>query len=235
MNYRDKAKQLHENVNHTYDGYNYVLHLDAVEAVHQEFKDELDFNIEFTSNVSEAGKYTIIDKKITAACYLHDTIEDTRTTFNDLLKLTLIDEDICNIVYALTNEKGRNREERANDNNMKKKTIKIPIYGGVLKIKIVKNWKKLNKKFNCNYTNSVDGCAYYTIDKDGVTNFHIEFLGKPSLGVIVHESVHCVNHIFRSRGVKLNVKKDEHQAYFTEWIFEQVSNYIEEFINKLEK
>ena len=25
MNYRDKAKQLHENVNHTYDGYNYVL------------------------------------------------------------------------------------------------------------------------------------------------------------------------------------------------------------------
>ena len=35
MNYRDKAKQLHENVNHTYDGYNYVLHLDAVEAVHQ--------------------------------------------------------------------------------------------------------------------------------------------------------------------------------------------------------
>ena len=115
MNYRDKAKQLHENVNHTYDGYNYVLHLDAVEAVHQEFKDELDFNIEFTSNVSEAGKYTIIDKKITAACYLHDTIEDTRVTLNDLLKLTLIDEDICNIVYALTNEKGRDREERAND------------------------------------------------------------------------------------------------------------------------
>ena len=112
---------------------------------------------------------------------------------------------------------------------MKKKAIKIPIYGGVLKIKIVKNWKKLNKKFNCNYTNSVDGCAYYTIDKDGVTNFHIEFLGKPSLGVIVHESVHCVNHIFKSRGVKLDVKKDEHQAYFTEWIFEQVSNYIEEY------
>ena len=52
MNYRDKAKQLHENVNHTYDGYNYVLHLDSVEAVHQEFKDELDFK----------PKYIIIGK-----------------------------------------------------------------------------------------------------------------------------------------------------------------------------
>ena len=80
----------------------------------------------------------------------------------------------------------------------------------------------LNKKFNCNYTNSVDGCAYYTIDKEGVTNFHIEFLGKPSLGVIVHESVHCVNHIFRSRGVKLDDKKDE------------ISNKIEEQSQKLE-
>ena len=115
MSYRDKAKQLHENVNHTYDGYNYVLHLDSVEAVHQEFKDELDFNIEFTSNVSESGKIIIIDKKMTGACYLHDTMEDTRTTYNDLLKLTSIDIDVCNIVYALTNEKGKTREERAND------------------------------------------------------------------------------------------------------------------------
>ena len=115
INYRDKAKQLHENVNHTYDGYNYILHLDAVEAVHQEFKDELDTYVNFTPyvHVPESGKSIIINKKITGACYLHDTMEDTRTTYNDLLKL--IDRDICDIVYALTNEKGKTREERAND------------------------------------------------------------------------------------------------------------------------
>ena len=55
------------------------------------------------------------------ACF-HDTIEDARLTYNDVLKIAsqyISDKDkaimATEIVYALTNEKGRNRAERANE------------------------------------------------------------------------------------------------------------------------
>lgn len=48
-----------------------------------------------------------------AACWLHDTIEDCRVTYNDVKQEFGI--EISEAVYALTNEKGRNRKERANE------------------------------------------------------------------------------------------------------------------------
>lgn len=57
-----------------------------------------------------------------AAAYFHDTLEDARLTYNDLKReFTALNEagahiDVAlaaEIVYALTNEKGRTREERA--------------------------------------------------------------------------------------------------------------------------
>ena len=64
-----------------------------------------------------------------ASAYLHDTMEDARMTYNDVVKfirnfrpegITLpdvcvkeLESQVPEIVYALTNEKGRNRDERA--------------------------------------------------------------------------------------------------------------------------
>lgn len=64
-----------------------------------------------------------------AAAYLHDTLEDTRMSYHDLIRFIeeFIQENpalpesyvreiirqVPEIVYALTNEKGRNRNERA--------------------------------------------------------------------------------------------------------------------------
>ena len=59
-----------------------------------------------------------------ASAFLHDTIEDARMTYNDVVKFlkefkgggfVLLEDQVPEIVYALTNEKGRNRGERAND------------------------------------------------------------------------------------------------------------------------
>ena len=47
------------------------------------------------------------------AVWLHDTIEDCRLTYNDILKIS--NEEVADLVYALTNEKGKNRAERANN------------------------------------------------------------------------------------------------------------------------
>lgn len=49
-----------------------------------------------------------------AAAWLHDSIEDARQTYNDVLEGSSSVE-VANIVYALTNEKGRSRAERASD------------------------------------------------------------------------------------------------------------------------
>lgn len=56
------------------------------------------------------------------AAYFHDSIEDARQTYNDVIKIAAeIFEDkqkaelAADIVYALTNEKGKTRAERAND------------------------------------------------------------------------------------------------------------------------
>ena len=52
-------------------------------------------------------------ENVLAACWVHDIIEDARETYNDVKKET--NETIAELAYALTNEKGRSRAERANE------------------------------------------------------------------------------------------------------------------------
>ena len=47
------------------------------------------------------------------ACWGHDLIEDTRVSYNDVKEQ--LGESAADIIYSLTNEKGKNRKERAND------------------------------------------------------------------------------------------------------------------------
>ena len=50
---------------------------------------------------------------VIAATWCHDVIEDTRQTYNDVKER--VSEEVAEIVYALTEEKGKNRRERHND------------------------------------------------------------------------------------------------------------------------
>jgi (p)ppGpp synthase/HD superfamily hydrolase len=97
-----KAKLLaidyHGNTNHLYDGQPYYIHLDMVDNVGKDF----------IRLIPEVDRQTV-----RSACWLHDTIEDTRKTWNDIK--SEMNEQIADIVYALTNEKGKTRKERAND------------------------------------------------------------------------------------------------------------------------
>jgi len=59
-------------------------------------------------------KYLLDDPDLAlAACWVHDTIEDCRQTYNDVKAVCGI--EVADVAYALTNEKGKNRGERAND------------------------------------------------------------------------------------------------------------------------
>jgi (p)ppGpp synthase/HD superfamily hydrolase len=91
--------QQHISTNHLYDNYlPYEYHLRSVVEIFNEFENLLPFDLREPCRV---------------ACWGHDVIEDTRNTYNDVKKE--LGEKVANIIYALTNEKGKNRSERAND------------------------------------------------------------------------------------------------------------------------
>lgn len=94
---RDYAIAQHRRVNQLYDGKPYSFHLDMA----------VDFLHIFIDLIPKKDRANVI-----GGMYNHDTIEDTGITLNDLIKAT--NEKVGNIAYALTNEKGRNRHERAN-------------------------------------------------------------------------------------------------------------------------
>lgn len=102
----------HEDTNHFYDEYlPYEFHLRMVERVHQDFANLLGKNI-FVD--SFAGRITDTTQLvITLACWGHDLIEDTRSSYNDVK--SNLGEQAAEIIYACTNEKGKNRAERGND------------------------------------------------------------------------------------------------------------------------
>lgn len=103
------AGNIHADTNQKFDIYPYVFHLQRVLDCAMKYGEDIpDF---------EHNKYIIAF----GACF-HDTIEDARLTYNDVVKEASkffeYYSDVlaaAEIVYALTNEKGRNRAERANE------------------------------------------------------------------------------------------------------------------------
>ena len=92
------ATASHKNVNHFYDEHPYDFHLNMVYEVAQKFKHLL------PEDALE---------EVYCGCWVHDIIEDARETYNDVLKHT--NRTVAELAFALTNEKGRTRAERAND------------------------------------------------------------------------------------------------------------------------
>ncbi len=106
---RNDAHALHASVNHAYDRIRpYGFHLDMV----------VNWVRKYIGEVCQQEQDIL---PIYFAAFYHDSIEDARLTYNDVMKLALQQMDkeqaflATEIVYALTNEKGRNRAERANE------------------------------------------------------------------------------------------------------------------------
>ena len=103
----DRACMLHEAVNQKYDRkFPYGFHLLMV----------ADFAMEYGHEVVSSEEDII---PVVFGAYFHDSIEDARLTYNDVRKEAEAFMDTrqalaaAEIVYALTNDKGRTRDERA--------------------------------------------------------------------------------------------------------------------------
>lgn len=106
---RQSAHELHQSVNQTYgDSLPYGYHLDMVVRGIREFGHLVCAREEDVVPLFFGG-------------YYHDSIEDARLSYNDVVKVArnfMTEEQTflaVEIVYALTNDKGRNRAERAGE------------------------------------------------------------------------------------------------------------------------
>lgn len=106
---RKSAHDLHDHVNQTYGKVHpYGFHLDMV-----------------ADAVEKYGNIVCDDEKdivpLFFGAFYHDSMEDARLTYNDVKRIAeqWMDSSqalmAAEMVYALTNEKGRTRAERAND------------------------------------------------------------------------------------------------------------------------
>ena len=106
---RESAHNLHNDVGQTYDDkHPYGYHLDMVaDGVHR-----------YGHAVCENEQHIV---PLFFGAFYHDSIEDARLTYNDVMRTAkhLMCDDqalmAAEMVYALTNEKGRTRAERANE------------------------------------------------------------------------------------------------------------------------
>ena len=156
---RMSAHSLHQSVNQIYgENLPYGYHLDmVVEGV-----------VEYGHLVCDCEKDVL---PLLFGAYYHDSIEDARLTYNDVMKVArgfMTDEQALmatEIVYALTNDKGRTRAERAGEK----------YYQGIRETPYAPFVKLCDRLANVTYSCSIDsgrnGSRMREIYKDEMKHF----------------------------------------------------------------
>jgi len=107
----------HKSTNHFYDTYlPYEFHLRMVNQVALDFKHLLDDTKDYFTGEKYRGPcqdQVTLQTACLRATFGHDLIEDCRVSYNDVKNH--LGQEAADIIYAVTNEKGKNRSERAND------------------------------------------------------------------------------------------------------------------------
>ena len=119
---RKRAADIHSSVCQSYDNLPYSFHTNMVANLFMQHGWVCFLNLPYpdaTLSMSEGGIAAVF------GALFHDTIEDCRLTYNDVRKIAkeFMTDSLAtlaaDIVYALTNEKGKTRSERANENTMR--------------------------------------------------------------------------------------------------------------------
>ena len=109
---------------------------------------------------------------------------------------------------------------------MRKKTIKIPIYGAGLTIILDKDLTYVEKKYK---TSCLDNFGAVTlINESKYRQYVVAFTDKEHLSNIAHEIVHIKNYIFLDCAMQLDRINDEPEAYLTGWLFDEIYNFLYE-------
>lgn len=156
------AIEAHQNVNHLYDNKPYSVHLALTVSYAQKYIDL----------IPEPYQSIVID-----ACWLHDTIEDTRMTYNDIRAVA--NPTVADIVYAVTNEKGKTRKDRANEK----------YYEGIKKCDFASFVKLCDRLANAKYSADTDSRMkqVYLTENESFINSLIDNNNKHTYSIMIDE------------------------------------------------
>jgi hypothetical protein len=218
------ATDRHLKVNHKYGDKDYPYHLNMV------------------YNVAEQFIYLVEEEQrenVYCGCWVHDIIEDARETYNDVLQSTNL--TIAELAYALTNEKGKNRNERANDKYYKDMhdvpnavfikfcdRIANIVYSKTQGSKMFEVYKKENKNFikKLYRPELVDMIEY--IDKLFNTVINKNFIKKFYRPELV-DMVKYIDKLFNTV-ITDTIFKEENEIDRIRFIKHQLEQYLVEFI-----
>lgn len=117
MNMTQWCIDQHRNTNHMYDTYlPYEFHLRMVHEVAIDFKHLLDDTVDYFTGEPYRGPLqdqVTLRTACLRAVWGHDLIEDCRISYNDVK--THLGQEAADIVFAVSNEKGKTRKDRANE------------------------------------------------------------------------------------------------------------------------
>lgn len=110
---------------------------------------------------------------------------------------------------------------------MKITKIDIPIYFGTLIVIVTDGgMQEVKEKFSIKEDVSKYSAFVWAKNEDGFPEYYISIDKNVSNHLIAHEVVHLVNYLFIDKGIKLDRKNDEAQAYLTGWFFQQIENVL---------
>ena len=150
-----QIEEIDEKTNHFYDDiYPYSLHTNAVAKLALRFFYDIEHFIVKEKYYFNGATHSFTTASFIEELYLiaktHDTLEDSNLTYNDLKKM--LGAYVADHSFALQNEKGKTRSERASDK----------YYNDMKKYPIAQYIKCCDRLANLTYS-----FAFSTIKKDG--------------------------------------------------------------------
>jgi len=133
------AVEKHETVNQLYDEQSYSFHLQMVYKT----------GLKFIHLIPQEDRDEVL-----AGCWVHDVLEDTHETYNDLKKI--LGETVAEYSFALQNNKGRTRTERADES----------YYNGIRFYKHATFIKLCDRIANASYSKSIGSSMYKKYKKE---------------------------------------------------------------------
>lgn len=109
---------------------------------------------------------------------------------------------------------------------MKAQKFRCPLYKDVVRVITNPDDKAIEGKYHLQGDTTMTH-AYVFRDSKTDEVILVYRLDKIDLGIVVHEVVHVVNDIFNRHHVGLDSNNDEHQAYYTQHIFNRVLERLE--------
>lgn len=113
-------------------------------------------------------------------------------------------------------------EIKTGDNLEKSFNIDIGVYQTTIQVIVTDDIQEEHQRLGCETWKQFDGFCLFDAENKLPYEFYIVLKDTFTVGMLLHECIHCANRILGSRGVGLAHEDDEALTYLSQFIFEEI-------------